>query len=130
MLRSIVPVDHLEIVCNGELVQRLPLAGARRAAEVSGSLRLARSGWCVLRASTDEARYPVLDNYAYATTSPVYVTLDGQPPRSPADARYFLAWLAETRAAAAAHPGWDSAAERDHVIGQLDAARAVYERLQ
>jgi TolB protein len=130
VLRSIVPVDHLEVVCDGELVQRLPLAGARRAAEVSGGLPIARSGWCVLRASTDEARYPVLDNYAYATTSPVYVTVAGQAPRSPADAQYFLAWLAETRAAAAQHSGWNSAAERDHVLGQLDAARAVYERLQ
>ena len=130
VLRSIVPVDHLEVVCNGELVQRLPLAGARRAAEVSGSLPIARSGWCVLRASTDEARYPVLDNYAYATTSPVYVTLAGQAPRSPADAKYFLAWLTETRAAAARHSGWNSSAERDHVLDQLDAARAVYERLQ
>ena len=130
LLRSIVPVDHLEVVCNGEIVRRLPLAGARRAADVSGSLAVARSGWCVLRASTDEARYPVFDNYAYATTSPLYVTLAGQPPRSPADARYFLAWLAETRAAAAAHGGWNSPAERAHVLAQLDAARAVYERLQ
>ena len=130
VMRSIVPVDHLEVVCNGAVVRKLPLVGTRRAATVSGKLPVSRSGWCVLRAATDEAHYPILDNYAYATTSPVYVTVAGQPPRSPADARYFLAWLAETRAAAAAHGGWNSNAEREHVLGQLDAARTVYEKLQ
>ena len=78
-LRSIVPVDHLEVVCNGKVAQD---SGARRAARFGGCgrhrFRLNESGWCVLRAWSDKAEYPVMDNYAYATTSPVYVTIGGQ----------------------------------------------------
>jgi len=43
----------------------------------------------VLRASSDKAEYPVLDKYAYATTSPIYVTIGGKAPRSPEDANIF-----------------------------------------
>jgi len=32
----------------------------------------------VVRASTDAGRYPVLDTYVYATTSPIYVTVAGR----------------------------------------------------
>src|SRR5438270_6967361 len=66
-MRSIVPVDHLEIVCNGRVVKSLAgqdSGASRDAAEVSGTIPLNASGWCVLRASSDKAEYPVLDNYA------------------------------------------------------------------
>ena len=43
----------------------------------------------MLRASTDAARDEVLDNYVYATTSPIYVTIGGAAPRSPEDAQVF-----------------------------------------
>jgi len=77
-LRSIVPVDHLEVVCNGKVTQTLKLEGARDSADVSGTIPLQESGWCVLRAWSEKAEYPVMDNYAYATTSPVYVTIGGK----------------------------------------------------
>jgi len=35
----------------------------------------------------------VLDNYVYATTSPIYVTVGGKKARSPEDAKYFVAWI-------------------------------------
>jgi len=92
-MASIVPVDHLEVVCNGRVARALELSGNRTAASAEGSLHLEKSGWCVLRAWAEHAEHPVLDIYPYATTSPVYVTVMGQPPRSPEDAAYFLAWL-------------------------------------
>ena len=52
-----------------------------------------RSGWFLLRARTDRAVYPVLDLYPYATTSPVYVIVGGQPIRSAGDAEYFMMWI-------------------------------------
>ena len=53
-LRSIVAVDHLELVCNGRVVRvlrrpRKPIDHG----EFSGSIALKDSGWCVVRASTD-----------------------------------------------------------------------------
>ena len=129
-LASIVPVDHLEIVCNGRLVRTIRPAGARTAADDSGTLPISDSGWCLLRASSDRAEYPVLDNYVYATTSPVYVTVAVRKPRSSADAAWFAAWIDRVREATERHPDWNSPAEKAAVLARLAAARAVYERLQ
>ena len=71
-------------------------------------------------------RYPVLDNYVYATTSPIYVTLAGQKPRSPGDARYFAAWIDRMTEATAAYPDWNSAEEKRRVLARLTQAKAVF----
>ena len=125
-LRSIVPLDHLEIVCNGRVVRSLTLSGERTRLDERGTLPLAASGWCLLRAGSDRAEHPVLDNYVYATTSPVYVTLAGAQPRSAADAEYFLAWLDRLEEATARRGGWNSQAEEAAVAARISAARAVY----
>jgi TolB protein len=129
-LRSIVPVDHFEVICNGRVVQTLKLGGARDSADVTGTLPLKESGWCVLRASSDNAEYPVLDNYVYATTSPVYVTIGGKSPRSPEDAKYFAAWIDRTIDTTSRYPDWNSAGEKEYVLRRLAEAKAVYEKLQ
>ena len=129
-LRSIVPVDHLEIVCNGKVVRNLKLEGARDSADVNGSLPLEESGWCVLRAYSDKAEYPVLDKYAYATASPIYVEIAGRPLKSSEDARYFAAWIDRTIDITSQYPDWNSAAEKESVLQRLRAARAIYERMQ
>jgi hypothetical protein len=129
-LRSIVPVDHLEVVCNGHVAATLKLSGARDSADATGTVPLKESGWCVLRASSDGAEYPVLDNYVYATTSPVYVTIGGKQPRSPEDAKYFAAWIARTIEVTSRYPDWNSAAEKEYVLKRLAEAKAIYEKMQ
>lgn len=129
-LRSIVPVDHFEVICSGKVVQTLELPGGRDSADAAGSLPMKESGWCVLRASSDGAEYPVLDNYVYATTSPVYVTVGGKAPRSPEDAKYFSAWIARTIDVTAHYPDWNSPAEKEYVLKRLAEAKAIYEKLQ
>jgi len=129
-LRSIVPVDHLEVVCNGKVAQELKLGGAREAADATGTIPLKESGWCVLRAWSDKAEYPVLDSYTYATTSPVYVTISGKRAYSREDAEYFMAWIDRTIEVTEKYPDWNSAAERDLVMKRLREARAVYEGMK
>ncbi len=129
-LRSIVPVDHFEVVCNGRVAQTLKLEGKRDAADVAGTLPLRESGWCVLRASSDGAEYPVLDKYVYATTSPVYVTIGGKAPRSPEDAKYFAAWIARTIEVTSNYPDWNSAAEKEYVLKRLGEAKGIYEGME
>ncbi|MEA3196741.1 MAG: TolB protein [Gammaproteobacteria bacterium] len=125
-LRSIVAVDHLELVCNGRVVRSLaPRAGVDHG-EFSGNIPLDDSGWCIARASTDAGRYPVLDTYVYATTSPIYVTVAGRKPRSPEDARYFAAWVDRMTESTAAYPDWNSAAEKRQVLDRLAEAKAVF----
>jgi len=129
-LRSIVPVDHLEVVCNGRVAQTLKLEGTRGSADVQGTLPIHESGWCLLRAWSDKDEYPIMDNYAYATTSPVYVTIAGQRPHSSEDARYFAAWIARTIEITSQYPDWNSPEEKAYVLKRLSEAKALYERME
>jgi TolB protein len=128
-LRSIVPVDHLEVVCNGKVVQTLATDAAKESADITGSLPLRESGWCVLRAWSEKAEYPVMDNYSYATTSPVYVTIVGKRAHSKNDAEYFKEWIDRTIEVTSQYPDWNSLAEKELVLKRLHEARAVYEKL-
>ena len=128
-LASIVPVDHLQIICNGKVMQELPLATDRTSAKVEGSVSLASSGWCLLRAFSDRAEYPVLDLYPYATTSPVYVDIPGAPLNSPADAGYFVAWMNRLIAAAESNPSWNNDKEKLSTLAKFREALKRYETL-
>jgi TolB protein len=128
-LRSIVPVDHLELVCNGRVVQSFLLDGAKVSADMNGAIPLRESGWCVLRASSDKAEYPVLDNYAYATTSPIYVTIGGKAPGSPQDAKYFAAWIDRVVDITSHYPDWNSPEEKKLVLERLRAAKQIFEAM-
>src|SRR5216684_2642105 len=129
-LQSIVAVDRLELVCNGSVAQTLALNATRDGANVTGTLALKESGWCVLRASSDKAEYPVLDNYVYATTSPIYVTIGGKKPRSPEDAKYFVAWIERVMEQTERYPDWNSTGEREYVVKKLEEGKRVYEGLR
>ncbi|HUL14441.1 MAG TPA: CehA/McbA family metallohydrolase [Terriglobales bacterium] len=125
-LRSIVPVDHLEVVCNGRVARSLQLDSARESADVIGTLPLAESGWCVLRAYSDKAEYPVLDKYPYATTSPIYVNIAGHPLKSPEDAKYFDAWIGQTIEVTSRYPDWNSPGQKEGVLRRLREAQAIF----
>ncbi len=129
-LRSFVPVDHLDVVCNGKVAQNLTLEGVRDAADRTGTVPLKESGWCLLRAWSDKSEYPVMDNYAYATTSPVYVTIGGKRAYSKDDADYFKAWIDRTIEITNKYPDWNSAEEKQTVMKKLRDALAFYSSLQ
>ena len=125
-LRSIVPVDHFELVRNGEVVASLPLDANGTAGRARQPLEVDRSGWYLVRAWSSKATHPVLDVLPFATTSPIYVSVAGEPVRSPDDARYFIAWIDRLVAAAGAHAGYNTAEEKSAVLGLLGDARAVF----
>ncbi|MFN2399970.1 MAG: CehA/McbA family metallohydrolase [Gemmatimonadaceae bacterium] len=125
-LRSIVAVDHLELIGNGRVIAEIQLTGGRTAASATRKFRVSQSGWYTLRAWSDSARHPVLDIYPFATTSPIYVTVGGTPVRSRVDAEYFVSWIDRLITSAGAHTGWNSARERQEVLEQLEQAREVF----
>jgi hypothetical protein len=127
-LWSNVPVDHLEIVSNGQVVAEISTAANHTHADTTLRLPLEGSAWFLLRARTDRAVYPVLDLYPYATTSPVYVVRDGAPIRSAEDAEYFLRWIDRLAAFAAGSKDWNSAAEREGVLELIRRAKEEFER--
>jgi Tol biopolymer transport system component len=125
-LRSFVPVDHFELVCNGRVVRDLKTSGDRQSADVNDTIPISQTGWCVLRASSDKPEHPVLDDYVYATTSPIYVRVAGSVPKPADDAAYFIAWIDRLAEAAKANIDWNTTAERVSVLQMLDRARQVY----
>jgi TolB protein len=129
-MRSVVPVDHLEIVCNGKIAKTVPLEGKRDTADIEGTLPISASGWCLLRAWSEKAEYPVTDNYAYATTSPIYVNVADKRPRSPEDAKYFAAWIQRTIDITEKYPDWNSPLEKETVMQRLRDAQKIYAAME
>jgi TolB protein len=125
-LRSFVPVDHLQLVCNGNVVRDLKVNGDRQSTAVKDTISISQSGWCVLRASSDKPEHPVLDDYVYATTSPIYVKVAGSAPKPTDDAEYFIGWIDRLIETAKANKNWNTAAERVSVLKMLDQARQIY----
>jgi dipeptidyl aminopeptidase/acylaminoacyl peptidase len=125
-LRSAVPVDRLEVVFNGAVVERVALSGDALSADFDGTLAADTSGWLLLRASAAKPHPDLFDMYAYATTSPVYLEIGDGGIWSAADADYFLRWIERIREAAVGHDGYNSGAERDAVLRNIDAAASRY----
>jgi TolB protein len=139
-LRSIVPLNHWELVCYGAkpaqgsdgqyFIQELKMNASRDGGDAHGEVAIEKSGWCLVRASSDESEYPILDNYAYATTSPIYMTVDGKKPASHDDAEYFVAWMDRTMAMASKYAYWNSDAEIGFALKRLSEAKEIYESLK
>jgi hypothetical protein len=128
-MRSIVPIDHLQVVCNGKVLRDLKLSADRQSSDVSNTISLNTSGWCLLRAFSDKSEYPILDLYPYATTSPIYVNVTGSKTTSPEDAAYFVAWIDRVIEATKTNQDWNTDAEKSSVLDLLNRARAIYSNL-
>lgn len=86
-LSSRDPVSHLEIVHNGKVVRRVPVHDDEPVQPL-GRLRLAESGWFLLRAIAD-----VPQTFRFASTGPYYVEMNADPHRiSKTAATFFLNW--------------------------------------
>ena len=125
---SAFPVETLELIRNGEPVERIPLQDGGHSAAVRKRIAVAESGWYTLRALTSEPVPPIDDTHLYAETGPIYVRAGQQEIRSTEDAEYFVRWIDDISRQARDHPGWRSQKERDHVLGQFEQAREVFAR--
>ncbi|MDH3439955.1 MAG: CehA/McbA family metallohydrolase [Gammaproteobacteria bacterium] len=127
-LRSIVPVDHLELLLNGEVIRTFDPGESRTTVDLIGKVTVDESGWLLLRAWNDEAHPMIFDLYPYATTTPVYLNVGDSVARSVDDADYFLAWIDRIRDAVIAHEDFNSADEQQVILGNLDAAAQRFGR--
>jgi hypothetical protein len=129
-VRSIVPLEKVSLVGNGETIEEIPLSADRKTADFKKTLSVKKSGWYHLRAEGKaEERHPLDARFAQAFTNPVWVTVGGQPVRSRPAAEYSLKWVDSLQKMAEAWPGWRSQKEKDHVFAQFEEARKVYRRL-
>lgn len=119
------PMDKVELIYNGAVVAAMAHMPDRKSASFETMLDLDRSGWLAWRVSgPGHADHPVgtLD----AHTSPIYVTIAGQPAGSKADAEYFLKWIDRLSLAIRLRDRIPDPQLRKQVEDQFEAARAVY----
>lgn len=127
---SMIPIDHLQIVCNGKVKRELETNKEHTGAHVDGSIPLDTSGWCIFRAFSDKAEYSILDLYPYATTSPIYVSVAGAPVSSAADAAYFVAWIDRLISGAQSNASWNTETEKQSVLSILRRARETFASME
>ena len=128
-VRSITPLEKVQLVFNGTVVEEIMLGADRKSAHFRKQLPIKQSGWYHLRAEGNPAdRFPLDAPYPQAFTNPVWVTVGKQPVRSRAAAEYALKWIDTLQKMADAWPGWRSQKEKDHVFAQFEQARQVYRR--
>ncbi|HTK41834.1 MAG TPA: CehA/McbA family metallohydrolase [Gemmatimonadales bacterium] len=125
-LRSFVPVERLELVGRDGVVVRFPLTGDSTRATIDTTIAARQSGWYTLRAWGTKSRHPVLDIYPFATTSPIYLSVGGEPVHSPEDAAYFVRWVDRLDSLARASTAWNTDAERDATLGKFAEARKFF----
>jgi hypothetical protein len=127
-MRSMVPVDHLEIIQDGTIVRTIATTAGGRSADASIALDATTTGWVLLRAWSDSARHPILDLHPMATTSPVYVRIENTRRESPGDAVFFQQWIARLEAAAGRAATFNDGQEREAVLRSLGAAAQAMRR--
>lgn len=126
-VNSPAPLERVDIIRNGEVIQSSPLKGARQFTVGYSDAKPATSAWYSVRAIGAPRTFPVENTRPQAQTNPVYVIVGGQPILEKASAAYFVKWIDKLTEMASAHPGWRSEKEKAHVLAQFAEARAIYE---
>ena len=123
-LRSNTPVDHLEVISNGQVVARLP--GTVR--DTALAFPVTGNTWFLARAYSDKPRLPILDLYPFASTSPVYVAVGTTPPKCGQDAEFFLRWINVLSQRVRADSNWNTPSERDRALAVISRAHEEFIR--
>lgn len=128
IVRSIAPVERLEIIVNGKPEFTKSLEGLSSSlVEFEAQLPIPDGGWVAARVVGPPSRY-VADSYAFAQTSPVYVVRGSKTFISREDAKY-LADVVDAIWLRASKSPWRTDAERDAFKREIDQAKAVYVKL-
>jgi hypothetical protein len=124
-LTSIAPLDTLEILVNGVVVETVrPTDPQKLKVTFDGTVNVPEGGWIAARATGPKSKY-LGDDYGFAQTSPVYVVRGGRKYVKPADVQFLLdtceaVWTRVEKSR------WRSDAERVAFRAAIDRARAYY----
>jgi WD40-like Beta Propeller Repeat len=125
-LKSIAPVDTLEILVNGEVVQTVKATDPLHLV-FDGQVPVPLGGWVAARAIGQKSKY-IGDDYPYAQTSPVWIVRGGKRYLKTTDVQFLrdtmdAIWTRVERSR------WRSDAERDAFRAALDKAKSYYDKL-
>ena len=123
---SIAPVETLEILVNGEVVQTVRATDPLRV-RFDGNIDVPLGGWVAARTTGPKSKY-LGDDYAFAQTSAVYVVRGGKRFVKAADVQ-FLADTCEAVWTRVQNARWRSERERAAFRAAIDKAKAFYAAL-
>jgi len=128
-LRSIQPIDSLELIANADVIEKIDLKNREPSPVLEESLVLAhkprRSGWIAARAifKSPDGRL------RQAHTSPVYVEVDKEPTASKTDAEYMIRWIDRLLEVSEKPARYASDMERTEVQAIYKEARQKYKAI-
>jgi TolB protein len=124
---SITPIDSLEILVNGEAVRTIRADDDPTRITFDGEVDIPEGGWIAARVLGPASRF-IGDDYAFAHTSPVYVTRGGRKYVNADDVAFLSATVDEiwTRVE---DGRWRSEEEKARFRASVDSAKAVYTRI-
>jgi hypothetical protein len=128
LLRSHVPIDHFEVIWNGEVIAKHTLKEARTSADVTGSIKVKGSGWILLRAWGENGHRDLPDLYPYASTNPIYIKSQSRNAQQNTAAAYFLKWINRIETKAKELP-YRTEDEKEALMKDIENARFYYQNL-
>ena len=81
------PISYLEIIKDGQIAHAIPFDEYSKSGKLP-SLHFDKSGWFLIRATTDLGK-----TYRFAMTAPYYVEIGYKPRISKKAAQFFLDWI-------------------------------------
>ena len=123
-VRSKYPLEALEVVFNGKVVESGRLDEQNRNGMIKTEISVESSGWVALRAAGKPVRFWQGRSHS-AHTNPIWVHVTDRPMDTSKSARYFLKWIDRLEAHAKKRDRVPEGEWAD-VQKHLDLARAVY----
>jgi PKD domain-containing protein/peptidase M23-like protein len=120
------PLKSFELVVNGVIASANATVNSDRDWALDQEIKIERAGWVAVRCASANLGFSV-GSTLVAHGNPIYIEMPGRPLASRADAEYFLAWIDRLDADLKKRDRIPAGLE--YVQGQLDSARAVYQRL-
>jgi len=128
LLKSHVPIEHFEVIWNGEVIAKHAFKEALTSADVTGSLKVKGSGWLLLRAWGEKGHPDLPDLYPYASTNPIYIKSQSSNAQQKTAATYFLKWINRIESKAN-ELTYRTEAEKETVMKDIQTAKSFYQNL-
>ena len=123
-VRSIMPIEKIELLFNNKLVATLEPEGDQRIVTLDEKITIEGSGWFAVRTRAKYARHPIRRPFPFAATMPVRVYVGNQPIRSREDTQYLIDRLDKTLKQALEVGPWNTEAEKEDIKKLYAGARA------
>jgi TolB protein len=127
--QSIVPIETLELIVNGQVVAAAKPSADGSRAELRTKLSLENSSWVAARVWGPGHRLVMNDPKAFAHTSPVYCYVGNRPIALPEDARVLVTWIDGLIEDVRKSPRFESETRRQEVIALFEKGREYYRKV-